>query len=538
MTTHRRSKALVALAIAALSATACGGTGGTGGADGGGPPVQGGSLTFATDIDPGCVDPQQSPLAATLVITRGVLDSLVFQDQASGEIKPWLAESWEVSEDVTTYTFTLRDGVTFSDGGVVDAAAVKANLDRIADPASKSLSGAGLLTGYAGATVRDARTVVVRFDRPNAPFLQAASTATLGIQSPAALAAGSQSTCQLIVGSGPFVMRSYTRQQSVVLAKRPEYRWAPQAVGYQGPAYLDQITISFVAENGVRLGSLRSGQVDTVANVPPRDAESLGGGGAFQLFTKEQPGLAYSLFVNPRRGPWSDLRLRQAIGKSVDTEQIVSTLYRGSYVRATGPLTPTTPAHLALLERDPHDRPGAEALFGQAGWVKDGSGYLVKDGQRLSLTWTYPTPVKEQRDVLAQLVQQQLKEVGVEVVLNPLSTADVIARQSRGEWDLSDLNIVRADGDLLRLFVQPSVPGGVPFMADAELEASIALGARNRDPQQRVAAYQQAQRRLVDQALIVPVYNPRSIIGASNAVHGLDFDAQGLPWFFKTWVRR
>lgn len=119
------------------------------------------------------------------MVQRAVLDSLVFQ-KPDGSFVPWLAKKWEVSEDGTAYTFHLRDDVTFTDGEKFDAAAVKANFDRIADPATKSAQAASMLGGelYKGTEVVDPTTVKVTFAQPYAPFLQAASTAQLGFYAP------------------------------------------------------------------------------------------------------------------------------------------------------------------------------------------------------------------------------------------------------------------------------------------------------------------------------------------------------------------
>ncbi|WP_158886772.1 ABC transporter substrate-binding protein [Amycolatopsis anabasis] len=525
-------RAIGGLLALALVATACGGGTTSGGGD---QPRPGGVLTFATDADPSCIDPHQSPTAASQLITRGVVDSLVAQDPKSLEIKPWLAESWTVSPDATSFTFRLRDGVTFSDGAKFDAAAVRANFDRIVDPATKSLLAASFLTGYAGTTVVDPRTVTVAFKQPNAAFLQAASTAFLGMESPATFVSGQQALCQKVVGSGPFTVGEYVRQQKIELAKRPDYAWAPATHKHSGAAYLDKVAITVVPENGVRLGSLRTGQVDAVANVPPREADSLTGD--FQLLTKEQPGLAYLLVLNARKAPWTEAPMRQAFAKSVDTEQIVSTVYQGKYPRAHSVLTPSTPGFVDILGKSQADRAAAERLFEQAGWVKGPDGVRVKDGKPLTVEWTYISPAREQRDVLAQLVQQQLKEVGVGVRLNPLPIGDVVGRQAKGENELSDISFIRADGDVLRTTLY-STQGGVTASADPEMPGLLATATTTTDPARRAATYEQAQRRIVDQATAIPVYNPTYLLGAGKAAHDLAFDPQGLPAFYDAWVAR
>jgi peptide/nickel transport system substrate-binding protein len=496
-------------------------------------PRTGGTLTFATDVDPACIDPHQSPTAASQLVSRGLVDSLVAQDPVSLGLKPWLAESWEISPDATTFTFKLREGVTFSDGAKFDAAAVKANFDRIVDPATKSLLAASLMTGYAGTTVVDSRTVAVGFSKPNAPFLQAASTAFLGMQSPASFPAGQQALCQKVVGSGPFTVAGYVRQQRLELAKRSDYDWAPPTVRHKGAAYLDKIVINVVPENGVRLGSLRSKQFDAVANVTPRDADSLTD--EHQLLTKEQPGIAYSMLLNANRAPWTDVTLRKAFATAIDTDQIVRTVYQNKYPRATSVLTTTTPGYANVLPTSRFDRAEAERLLDQAGWVKGADGIRAKDDARLAIEWSYLSPTREQRDVLAQLVQQQLKQVGIDVRLNPIPIGELIGRQTAGTMELGDISFVRADGDVLRTVLHAPRGG---LKNDPEVISLLTDATATIDPAKRTANYEQAQRRIVDNAAAIPIYNPTYLLGAAKVVRDLTFDPQGLPAFYDAWLSR
>jgi peptide/nickel transport system substrate-binding protein len=521
-----------ALALLLLT-TACGPAGGNAGAPSNALPHTGGTLTFDTDSDPGCLDPQQSPLAASQLISRPVVDSLVSQDPKTLQIRPWLATSWTVSPDATRFTFQLRDGVTFSDGTPFNGAAVKANLDRIVAPATKSLLAASLLAGYQGTQV-NGQSVTVTFGKPDAPFLQAASTAFLGMLSPTAFAAGPQAMCDKPVGSGPFVVTGHVPQQSVTLGKRAGYGWGPPGARHQGAAYLDKVTVNVVGENGVRVGSLRTGQVDAIANVPPADVDGLKG---FQLLSKAQPGIAYSIGINATRAPWTDVRLRQAFAKAVDTNEIVNTIYRGRYPRATSVLTPATPGYVNALPTSQFDPAAANKLLDEAGWTKDASGMRSRDGQPLTIDWTYISPAREQRDLVAQLVQQQLKQVGIDVKLTPLPAGEVTSRMVQGNWQLSDISFVRADGDVLRT-VLTSPQSGFPVTQAPQVPSLLADATTTTDAGRRDADYAQAQRLIVQQAASIPIYDPTYLLGANNAVHDLTFDPQGLPSFYDAWLAR
>ena len=190
--TRARSVLLTTLVVPALLLTACS-SGNPSAADPTGSATAeeavatpGGTLRFALGASPSGVDPQQVGSNVSIYIARQLADSLTDQDPETGEIVPWLAESWEVSDDLTHFTFHLRDDVTFSDGTPLTATTVKANFDALVGPLAASAPLAGsYLSGYQATTVDDEHTVTVAFATPNAQFLQATSTVSLAILSDA-----------------------------------------------------------------------------------------------------------------------------------------------------------------------------------------------------------------------------------------------------------------------------------------------------------------------------------------------------------------
>src|SRR5690606_24572126 len=163
------------VAASALLFSACAGTSGGPGDTSAGD--ANGEVVWAIEganLAAGHMDPQTSQLDVSSMVQRAVLDSLVFQE-ADGSFSPWLAESWTVSDDSTTYTFELRDDVAFHDGEPFNAEAVKVNFDRIVAPETASAQAASMLGAdfYDATTVVDEYTVEVKFTQPYAPFLQA-----------------------------------------------------------------------------------------------------------------------------------------------------------------------------------------------------------------------------------------------------------------------------------------------------------------------------------------------------------------------------
>ena len=196
---------------------------------------------------------------------RNVADSLTDQDPKTGEIVPWLATDWEISADALTYTFNLRDDVTFSDGTAFTADSVVLALQSAKDTlaAVPGAYGGVYVSGLDSATAVDDDTVEVHFSKPNAAFLQGTSTTNLAILAASSYAATPEERCLgNVVGSGPFVLDNYTPSEGIDLSKRNGYNWASALNAHQGDAYLDAVHINYVAEDSVRVGNLASGASD------------------------------------------------------------------------------------------------------------------------------------------------------------------------------------------------------------------------------------------------------------------------------------
>ncbi|WP_067826542.1 ABC transporter substrate-binding protein [Actinomadura kijaniata] len=518
-------RALTAAAVAALLALTAAGCGGESRAAADG-------LTFASDSEPTCLDPNISPQDVTARLFRSVYDSLVFQDP-QGKIHPWLATSWKASGDLKSYTFTLRDGVTFHDGSPLDAEAVKATFDRIVAPATKSLYAVNLLGPYKGSTVVDQRTVRVEFTKPNAAFLQSASQTFLGITS---ARAAKQDHCTRPVGSGAFAVEGYTKGNSLTLKRNDAYRWGPTQAA-RGPARTPRVTVRFLPEDSVRVGALTSGRAQIVAGVPPKRVASLRR--QAQIVKADLPGGVYALHLNTSRAPFDDQRIRQAFRNAVDTRQIAATVYADQYRPARGPIGPTTPLYDRSLDGRPEPSADEAArLLDEAGYrTRDAQGYRVKDGGRLTVRWVFnKEQVREQRDLVAQLVQEQARRAGIELRIENMSTGQWFDARDTGAFDVFDRSWVSGNPDILRSFYASSnhpakgkVGYNASFAADEDLDGWLEDALATGDEARRADLYGRVQRAVLERGYLVPVYVPASIVAAGRKVTGLTFDGQASP---------
>ena len=499
-------------------------------------PRAGGTLTFAVSSDAGCVDPQQVGSNDSIYSARQVVDSLTDQDPRSGKIVPWLARSWKISPDNTTFTFTLRKGVTFSDGTPVDAAAVKANFDRAPELGPRATLAIGYLSGYQGTRVVDPLTAEVRFEHPNAQFLQASSTFSLGLVSPATIAKTPDQRCtQGVIGSGPFILERYTQNQSIRLKKRIGYAWGSSLWKKSGEAYLDGLTFTIVPESGVRVGSLQSGQVDAISSVGPQDETAIESGPT-RLQARPNPGVVFNLAVNNSRPLVADKAVRQALSAAINRQELVDTVLTKETEPATSILASTTPLYTDLSDRLTFDPEKAKRTLQAAGWVPGPDGIRTKNGRKLSLQVAWFANLATNKSVL-ELIQQQLKLVGVDLVLKEYPIAKIAEIQTAGDYDLSWGNVTRADPDIARSLYSTKLANFNRIPA-GPLDPVLTQQAASSDPTARAALVKRAQELIVDNAYAIPVVELTTVLGISNAVHDLAFEASSRLQFHDTWKSR
>ncbi|GAB4584829.1 TIGR04028 family ABC transporter substrate-binding protein [Nocardia sp. IFM 10818] len=530
--------ALFGALAATATLAACGGSD-TSSGEPAGPPQPGGTLRYGLSLAPTCSDPAQSGTNQTLYVTRQIVDSLTDQDPATGEIKPWLAQSWEVSPDAKTFTFKLKPGVTFSDGTPLTAASVQQNFDAIVKtltPAKAPL-GATYLFGYTGTTVVDPLTARVEFDRPNAQFLQASSTPQLGIQGAATTARSADQRCGGDnIGTGPFTYAEYKQGQSAVLAKRAGYAWGSAVFGHQGEAYLDRIEYRVVPESGVRTGSLTSGQLDAISDALPQDAPQIeAAGGRVQITSN--PGIPFGLQPNVTRGVLADAAVRAALLTAIDRQELIDTVLGPQFKKASSSLGSKTPAYTDLSSRLGHDTAAAGRTLEQAGWVTGGDGIRVKDGVRLSFTVTFTSAFAGNQAIL-ELVQQQVRKAGIELRLEPLADAEYTVRQNSKNFEALYYNITRADGDILRTSFAldgRNLNGRGPIPA---LDEVLTAELQTLDTAARAQLIGKAQQLVLDNGLWIPTIELSQAVGVSDKVSDLKFEASARLQFYDAWLRQ
>ncbi|ALL78712.1 ABC transporter substrate-binding protein [Pseudonocardia sp. EC080610-09] len=526
-------RSAVLLAATALTLTACGSGAGAGGAGAdAGPPRPGGSLVFAVSSDQGCADPQQVQSNDSIYALRQVVDSLTDQDPETGAVVPWLATRWSSNADATAWTFTLRPGATFSDGAPVDAAAVKANFDRVPELGARGSLPKGYLAGYTGTDVTSPTEFTVRFSEPNVQFLQGTSTHSLGLLSPADAARSDDDRCAGVVGSGPFTLERYAKDDVTVLAKRAGYDWGSSLFGHPGEAFLDRAEFRVVPESGVRAGSVQSGEVDAIASVGQQDEAPLTAAGV-QLPARPNPGLPFGITFNQATPLGADPAVREALSRGIDRDEVVAAVYPGRTRAATSALSSTTPSYADLSALVGYDPAAATAALDRAGWVPGPDGIRAKGAQKLTVPLTFAQNIGTTKPAL-ELIQQQLRRIGVDLQLREVQIAETQAVLDGGDFVAAWGNLTRADPDILRSTY--GTEGANRYRLPAgPLQAPLVEQASTVDPVRRADLAGQAQRLLAERFDTAPVVELTTVLGVGPDAHGVTFDASSRIQLHDAW---
>lgn len=510
-------------------------------------PVYGGTLTFGTDTEPVCWNPQRSGQQNSYPLIRNFAESLVGQESAT-KFVPWLAQSWTVSPNGLDYTFHLRPNVYFSDGERLTAAAVKQNFDFIANPKNAE-SGALQLAYYQESVVVNPTTVEVVLKQPDSTLLESISSIALAILAPKTLdgETGSNQACDAndtLIGTGPFTIGTYVRGQQITFDRNPRYDWAPGYAAHNGKAYLDKIVYRFLPVTSVREGALEAGQVDAIEGVQPTDVASIKSNPNLWFSVGPTTGFAFSLNLNYRKGILADPDVRLALRDGFNLTQIVNSLYEGTVPRAWSSIAQDSPYFDTKLENTWGDNvKQANKLLDEDGWTgRDSQGYRTKDGQPLVVDVQYPTAyIRDNRDVLIQAIAAQLKQnVGMDLDLQEITSGTFEQELENGTWDIYPDTLPIEQPALMFDELQGS--GGFLFApeggSDGKINAWIAAARATSSYSKEKTLLDDIQTRLIQNAFVVPLYDPTYNIAANKKVHGLGYEYQQNSWAngYDVWI--
>lgn len=486
-----------------LALAACGGGGGAVDVDGGdaeqeGGSQQGGTLVAAIGSEPDQLDPQKTTAYPSFQVLENVFDTLVEPDEDL-EMQPALAESWETSEDGLTWTFALRDDVKWHNGRDFVADDVVFSYKRIID---EELSNAYRFATVEDVTAPDERTVEITLTQPTPSLL-----ANLGSFKGMAIVAKENvaDIAREPIGTGPFAFSEYAPGDSLEIVRNDDW-WG-------GDVPLDGVRFTFVPEPTVALTNVQGGEAQWTDNLPPQQVSSLQDGD--ELNVEAVPSNDYWYFAaNQARPPFDDPKVRRALAYGIDREEITEAAKFGL---ATVNQTAIPEDSEYYFDYAPYERDvdKAKSLLAEAGV----SGRLPME---LIVTNEFPETVTS-----GQVMQDQLKEIGVDVEVRTLDFAAWLDAQGKGDFDAFLLGwLGNIDPDDF-YYAQHHSTGTNNFQKYANPEVDEALDAARAetDEDARQELYDQAVKRIVDDASYVYLYNPEVVQAWTDEVQGYEVRA-------------
>ncbi|GGH37426.1 peptide/nickel transport system substrate-binding protein [Cribrihabitans marinus] len=397
-----------------------------------------GVLIVGQIAEPKSLDPAAVTAVNDFRILVNVYEGLTRYKSGTLEVEPGLATSWEISEDGTEYTFTLREGVTFHDGTPFNAEAVKFNFDRMLDESHPYHdTGPFPLAFFFGAVEQteavDDLTVKFTLNAPYAPFLSNLAYPTGLMVSPAAVEAHGADFGRNPSGTGPFKFVEWRSNEAVVIERNADY-WGE-------PAGTEAVVFRPITDANTRVAEMLAGGIDLMVEVPPTSLSQFEGD-AYTVHEQAGPHVWF-LILNAKEGPFADKRVRQAANYAINKEAIVNDVLEGTATVAAGPTPPAFAwAYNDELDPYPYDPEKAKALIAEAGAEGAELTFYVTEGGSGMLD---PVP-------MGTAIQADLEAVGFDVKIETYEWNTFLGEVNpglEGKADMAEMAWMTNDPDTL-----------------------------------------------------------------------------------------
>jgi peptide/nickel transport system substrate-binding protein len=495
----------------------------------------GGTIVFAGNQEPASIDPTlMSGNVNERQVAGQIFETLVYIDQEQ-EIHPGLATEWSASDDKTVWTFEIIEGASFHNGDPLDAAAVAAQFEFVRTN-DEVLGGtwSGLKPAIESSVVDDAGRVVLTLNRAHPDLLIDLANPGFGISNIAYIEEVGTTAGFEPVGSGPFMFEEWVNGSHITLVRNPDWTWGSEAFfGTDGPAYADELVFRFIPEAQTRLATLETGETDFIDLVPFADVQRMVDNPNFSITGLLLPGMPQMNYMHTQLSPTDDLRVRKAINHAIDKQAIVDTVYFGLVEPAYGPLSAAFPEYDPSLESMyPYDPERARELLSEAGWVdEDGDGVRERDGESLSVTIVENRSWNDWVYMMQGFLQQVGFDAEVLTTQGPSNTAAIAS----GEYALPSMGDVFATATAMTRDWHSSGYGEFPmghFWPEPELDEMLVAAESETDIEARTEMYREIQRYIMENALMVPIFELYFYAAHTTGLEGFAVDGTGFYKYF------
>lgn len=477
------------------------------------------AFSYAEVSDPTSIDPALADESVGINIARYLFDGLVGYDSKTGEVKPAVAEKWEISDNATVFTFHLKKGVKFTNGREVKASDFVYAWTRAIDPATKSKTAMNIMEPVKGAAALaqgqtktlagieavDDYTLKVTLEFPLAEFVTFLGHPVAAPVPREEVEKAGSSFSENLVGNGPFKLRERRPNEQIILDRNSNY--------YGEKAKVDEVTVKIIPNPATAVAELKAGNVDAVKMIPPGQIESLRNDSSVEFFEAQVNVLGFSGF-NLQMDPWrGNDKLRQAVNWAVDRPTVAEKVLMGTAKPADGIVPGSMPGHQAGAMPYKYDPAKAKALLAEAGYP---------DGQGLP-----PVKLSYRMEGLASevapAIQANLKAVGIQVELDGMEKGVFFDRLMKGELSFI-LASWKADYNTADTFLYPlfksDQPQNVFGYKNSDVDGLLDKARSSAENKDRIKAYNDAERMILADAPIVPVIFGQDVMAYSPKVTG------------------
>lgn len=467
------------------------------------------TLIIARLSDAESLDHQFMSTINAASVTHGkVYEGLVGRDK-SAELQPLLAESWEQLDD-TTWEFKLRQGVKFHDGTEFTAEAVKATFDRLLDPEVGSPR-AGVLAMVEEIKIIDDHTVQFLLSEPYSPLLSILASHEGGIINPKAIEEFGGDDIQKPNGTGPFKFESWTPGQVIVLTRNEEYWGTPAKVG--------RVEFKVVPEETTRTSMVETGEAHIAEPLSISQFAAVDASQSSEVYQSEGFGTEYITF-NVEKEPFDDVKVRKAVAHAIEMDAIRKGVYNNIGGEANSLLGSKVFGYHDGLETYEYNLSEAKRLLAEAGYP---------DGLEVKLT----TMDNKERISLAEVVQSQLKGIGIKVNIEVMEYGTFVDTTHSGDTEMIITSWRNATGDAdynqynLMHSSSKGANGNTSFYANAEVDDLIEQARKESDSAKRIELYAKAQDIQMEEVIYIPVRVIENVAVMSKNVSGFGISPSG-----------
>lgn len=498
----RKLQILLALTLSAgMLFAGCGSSG-----DSGAKSTDKTTINISLHQDPPKLDPRISTAFVERHVFQSVFDKLVDLD-TKGNIVPQLAEKWEISPDGLKYVLHLRKDVKFHDGTEFNAEAVKANLEAYK---SKGSNRANELKTVEKITVTDTYTLELALNKAYSPLLSILADRAGMMRSPAAVEKLGDKFMGSPVGTGPYMFKERIKGNKIVLVKNPNYWQA-------GVPKTDNLVYKIIDDANVALVNLKSGQLDMTNRFPLNEANSFKDNKQIAVINEPGPGFK-GYVLNNRKAQFKDKRVRQAMDKAVDREALIKVSQFGVGTPGRTALSPTNFAYEASLDKPGKpDVEGAKKLLAEAGMEKGFKFTLLIDTD----------PATQQ---IAQQVQNMLKAVNIEMVIEKQDFGTVLDRAKKGDFEAASIGWsgrVDPDGNIYDWLYTGANMNYMGY-SNPQMDKMLDEARSEVNTEKRKAIYKDIMALALEDAPYLYLFHENNVFGLSREVKGFVPSPDGM----------